>query len=122
MSLIGALCCTMLIITSLSLNDSVNYFVGKYYEGTLRYSAVSYTHLDVYKRQEHAGIRRGHPVDVFALGHAADRDRNGVRVAGQPELYPIARLGSQGFRQLARQQYTIGRQRYPRFVLSLIHI
>ena len=38
MSLIGALCCTMLIITSLSLNDSVKYFVGKYYEGTLRYS------------------------------------------------------------------------------------
>ena len=38
MSLIGALCCTMLIITSLSLNDSVRYFVGKYYEGTIRYS------------------------------------------------------------------------------------
>lgn len=38
MSLIGALCCTMLIITSLSLSDSVKYFVGKYYEGTLRYS------------------------------------------------------------------------------------
>ena len=38
MSLIGALCCTMLIITSLSLNDSVKYFVGKYYEGTLRYT------------------------------------------------------------------------------------
>ena len=38
MSLIGALCCTMLIITSLSLSDSVKYFVGKYYEGTLRYT------------------------------------------------------------------------------------
>ena len=33
MSLIGALRCTMLIITSLSLSDSVKYFVGKYYEG-----------------------------------------------------------------------------------------
>ena len=36
--MIGALCCTMLIITSLGLNDSVKYFVGKYYEGTLRYT------------------------------------------------------------------------------------
>lgn len=38
MSLIGALCCTMLLITSLGLNDSVKYFVGKYYDGTLRYT------------------------------------------------------------------------------------
>ena len=38
MSLMGALCCTMLIITSLGLNDSVKYFVGKYYDGTLRYT------------------------------------------------------------------------------------
>lgn len=38
MSLVGALCCTMLIITSLGLQDSVRYFVGKYYNGTLRYT------------------------------------------------------------------------------------
>ncbi|MEG1891676.1 MAG: FtsX-like permease family protein [Clostridia bacterium] len=38
MSLIGALCCTMLLITSLGLQDSVAFFVGKYYQGTLRYS------------------------------------------------------------------------------------
>lgn len=38
MSLIGVLCCTMLIITSLGLQDSVNYFVSKFYEGTLRYT------------------------------------------------------------------------------------
>ncbi|MDD3335399.1 MAG: ABC transporter permease [Eubacteriales bacterium] len=38
MSLIGVLCCTMLIITSLGLQDSVAYFVGKYYKGTLAYT------------------------------------------------------------------------------------
>lgn len=38
MSLMGTLCCTMLIITSLGLQDSVAYFVGKYYYGTLRYT------------------------------------------------------------------------------------
>lgn len=38
MSLVGALCCTMLIITSMGLNDSVNYFVSKYYDGTLHYT------------------------------------------------------------------------------------
>ncbi len=38
MSLVGVLCCTMLIITSLGLSDSVEYFVGKYYEGTLQYT------------------------------------------------------------------------------------
>lgn len=38
MSLIGVLCCTMLIITAMGLQDSVIYFVDKYYEGTLQYS------------------------------------------------------------------------------------
>ncbi|MEG0125395.1 MAG: FtsX-like permease family protein [Clostridia bacterium] len=38
MSLTGVLCCTMLLITSLGLQDSVAFFVGKYYNGTLRYS------------------------------------------------------------------------------------
>lgn len=37
MSLVGILCCTMLIITSLGLQDSVRYFVGNYYHGTLGY-------------------------------------------------------------------------------------
>lgn len=37
MSLIGVLCCTMLIITSLGLQDSVTYFVGKFYKGTVQY-------------------------------------------------------------------------------------
>lgn len=39
MSLVGVLCCTMLIITSLGLQDSVQYFIGKYYNRTLRYTA-----------------------------------------------------------------------------------
>lgn len=38
MSLIGVLCCTMLIITAMGLQDSVIYFVDKYYQGTLQYS------------------------------------------------------------------------------------
>lgn len=38
MSLIGILCCTMLIITSLGLQDSIAYFVGKYYKGAVQYS------------------------------------------------------------------------------------
>ena len=38
MSLIGVLCCTMLIITAMGLQDSVIYFVNKYYQGTLQYS------------------------------------------------------------------------------------
>jgi len=37
MSLMGVLCCTSLIITSLGLQDSVIYFVNKYFEGTIRY-------------------------------------------------------------------------------------
>lgn len=39
MSLAGVLCCTMLIITSLGLQDSVKYFVGKYYHGTVQYTS-----------------------------------------------------------------------------------
>lgn len=38
MSLVGSLCCAMLIITSMGLKDSVQYFVSKYYDGTLRYT------------------------------------------------------------------------------------
>lgn len=38
MSLVGILCCTMLIITSLGLQDSVKYFVAKYYDGSIQYS------------------------------------------------------------------------------------
>ncbi len=38
MSLIGILCCTMLIITSLGLQDSITYFVGKYYKGAVQYT------------------------------------------------------------------------------------
>lgn len=38
MSLIGVLCCNMLLITSLGLQDSVGFFVGKYYEGTIQYT------------------------------------------------------------------------------------
>ncbi len=37
MSLVGVLCCNMLIITSFGLQDSVKFFVGNYYRGTLRY-------------------------------------------------------------------------------------
>ena len=37
MSLIGMLCCNMLIICTLGLTDSINYFVGAYYQGTLQY-------------------------------------------------------------------------------------
>lgn len=37
MLLIGILCCNMLIITSLGLEDSVRYFVGGYYDGTIQY-------------------------------------------------------------------------------------
>ena len=37
MSFMGVLLCTMLIITSLGLQDSVAYFVGKYYFGTVQY-------------------------------------------------------------------------------------
>ncbi len=39
MSFVGVLCCTMLLITSLGLQDSVQYFVKLYFEGTIRYSA-----------------------------------------------------------------------------------
>lgn len=38
-SLVGVLCCTMLIITSMGLQESVAYSVGKYYNGTLAYTA-----------------------------------------------------------------------------------
>lgn len=38
MTLIGILCCNMLLITTLGLQDSVKYFVGSYYNGTLNYT------------------------------------------------------------------------------------
>ena len=37
MMLMGVLACNMLLIASLGLQDSVIYFTGKYYEGTVRY-------------------------------------------------------------------------------------
>lgn len=37
MSLVGILCCNMLIICTLGLTDSIHYFVDQYYEGTLQY-------------------------------------------------------------------------------------
>ena len=37
MLLVGILCCNMLIITSLGLEDSVRFFVGAYYDGTIQY-------------------------------------------------------------------------------------
>lgn len=38
MMFMGVLCCNSLVITSLGLTDSVNYFVDKYYTGTVQYS------------------------------------------------------------------------------------
>jgi len=38
MSLMGVGCCTMLLITSLGLQDSVIFFTGKYYDGTIQYT------------------------------------------------------------------------------------
>ena len=37
MSFVGLLCCTMLIITLLGLQDSVTSLANNYYTGTLRY-------------------------------------------------------------------------------------
>ena len=37
MSFVGTLCCTMLLISSMGLQDSVHFFIGRYYTGTLRY-------------------------------------------------------------------------------------
>lgn len=37
MSLVGLLCCNMLIITSMGLTDSMRYFIGLYYNGTVQY-------------------------------------------------------------------------------------
>ncbi|MDO5144216.1 MAG: ABC transporter permease [bacterium] len=37
MSLVGILCCNMLIICTLGLTDSINFFIAQYYEGTVRY-------------------------------------------------------------------------------------
>lgn len=37
MSLVGVLCCNMLIICTLGLTDSIHFFVGTYYDGTLQY-------------------------------------------------------------------------------------
>lgn len=38
MTLIGLLCCNALLITTFGLQDSVKYFVGSYYDGTLDYT------------------------------------------------------------------------------------
>lgn len=38
MMFMGVLCCNSLVIASLGLTDSVNYFVDKYYAGTVQYS------------------------------------------------------------------------------------
>lgn len=56
MSLIGMLCCNMLIICTLGLTDSINYFVGEYYQGTLQYDvraelAASADHLGGYQQR-----------------------------------------------------------------------
>lgn len=37
MSFVGTLCCTMLLISSMGLQDSVHFFIGRYYTHTLRY-------------------------------------------------------------------------------------
>lgn len=36
-SFVGTLCCTMLLISSMGLQDSVHFFIGRYYTRTLRY-------------------------------------------------------------------------------------
>lgn len=37
MCFVGTLCCTMLLISSMGLQDSVHFFIGRYYTQTLRY-------------------------------------------------------------------------------------
>ena len=37
MTLIGIICCNMLLITTFGLQDSMSYFVGRYYQGTIAY-------------------------------------------------------------------------------------
>ncbi|MEG0740785.1 MAG: FtsX-like permease family protein [Clostridia bacterium] len=37
MTLMGIICCNMLLITTFGLQDSMSYFVGKYYQGTIAY-------------------------------------------------------------------------------------
>lgn len=64
MSLMGVLCCNMLIITSLGLQDSVAYFVGKYYFGTLRYDVRADLtqdagQVEAYRKRVEAGRLEG---------------------------------------------------------------
>ena len=64
MSLVGVLCCNMLIITSLGLQDSVKYFVGNYYHGTVRYDlradlTKDAGELDAYQKRLSAGRVEG---------------------------------------------------------------
>ncbi len=65
MTLVGVICCNMLIICTFGLQESISWFVGQYYHGTLRYdmrAELDTTHsgtLDSYRSRLDAQVVDG---------------------------------------------------------------
>ncbi len=80
MSLIGVLCCTMLIITSLGLQDSVGFFVGKYYSGTLRYTVRADLDQDAGEVESYRSRIQADRVEGVMEKSVDIRGQNGSRI------------------------------------------
>lgn len=96
MSLVGMLCCNMLIICTLGLTDSINYFVGQYYQGTLDYDIRAELSqeagtLESYQRRLEAEAVEG-VMEKSVSARSATQNR-AVTLTVLPENQTLLRLG-----------------------------
>ncbi len=96
MSLVGTLCCNMLIICTLGLTDSINFFVGQYYQGTLGYDIRAELSqeagtLEGYQRRLEAKVVDG--VMEKSVSARSAMQTRAVTLTVLPENQTLLRLG-----------------------------
>lgn len=106
MSLVGLFCCTMLIITSFGLQDSVRYFVGTYYKGTLAYTLRADLNAEAGKAESY--LKRVHadkvePIMESAVSLAAGGRVRSTQLTIVPDDMRLIHLGkNQSFMALPK--------------------
>lgn len=116
--LVGIICCNMLIIATFGLQESITYFIGEYYGGTLQYEMKAELKsgqagtLESYQKRLHADRIEG-IMDISVSLHTGDsartclltvlRDKQtSIRLAGDKSVLPLPDEGLVISRKLAK--------------------
>lgn len=99
MSMVGILCCNMLIICTLGLQDSINYFSSAYYEDTLQYDTRAELTLDAGTLESYQARLSADAVEGLMAVSASARTPKASRTVSLTVLQDdqtLMRLGKEG--------------------------